>query len=262
MAHFLHTQNILGIRFYVGDMEGLQNLTRKGGLIVAPSAPVLADLTADPAHRAALESSDIAITDSGFMVLLWRLFRGQKLPRISGLKYLRALFESPEFRIPNATFWIMPSTDDATANFDWLQQRGMKLTSKDCYVAPVYLSGALEDPQLLALIEARMPKFVILCIGGGVQERLGHYLKINLSAFRSPNIEKPEVFGSRPALICTGAAIAFLSRRQANIPVWADKLMLGWFLRCIREPAKYVPRYLKALRLIPLLWRHGECPVE
>jgi N-acetylglucosaminyldiphosphoundecaprenol N-acetyl-beta-D-mannosaminyltransferase len=83
---------------------------------------------------------------------------------------------------------------------------------------------------------------VILSLGGGVQERLGHYLRQNLSY--------------RPAILCTGAAIAFLSKQQANIPPWADRLMLGWLMRVIYAPRKFLPRYRKALQLAPLLWKY------
>src|ERR1039458_2920594 len=93
-------RNILGLRFYVGSFPGLLTRTSRGGLIVVPSAPVLVDLSNDPAHREALEGSDLATTDSGFFVLLWLLFKGQRLPRISGLRYLRGLLSYPEFRKP------------------------------------------------------------------------------------------------------------------------------------------------------------------
>ena len=36
-------------------------------------------------------SADLAIADSGLMVLTWRLLRREKIQRISGLKYLKQL---------------------------------------------------------------------------------------------------------------------------------------------------------------------------
>jgi len=232
-------KQILGIRFYTGDLKGLLHLTLRGGLIVVPSAPVLADLPDNPAQREALERSDFAITDSGFLVLLWLLFKRERLPRISGLRFLRGLLDQPEFRQPGATFWIMPSAEDARANCDWLNRRGLAVGPDDCHTAPMYPPGRLEDPVLLALVEARHPAFVIINLGGGVQERLGYFLRTHLSY--------------QPAIICTGAAIAFLSGRQARIPVWADRLMIGWLLRSLHAPAKFVPRYWKSLRLVRIL---------
>ncbi len=236
-------QPILGIRFYTGDLAGLLELC-PGHFVVVPSAPTLAELPTNPAYREAVEKSDFAITDSGFMVLLWKLFTGQSLIRISGLKLLRGLIEREELNQPGASFWIMPSTLEMETNLAWQNQRGIPVTVEDCYVAPVYPAGPLTDPELVRRIEARRPSFVIINIGGGVQERLGYHLRNQLSY--------------RPAIICVGAAIAFITGLQANIPPWADRLMLGWFFRCLYAPGKFIPRYWKALKLVPILARYRE----
>lgn len=232
-------RHILGIRFFTGGFEQLLDHSLRAGLVVVPSAPVLVDLEGDPAHRAALMESDFAITDSGFFVLLWWLIRGERLPRISGLRYLRGLLLRPEFRAPHAVFWIMPTQADAEANSRWLQGIGIPVAPADCVVAPYYPAGALVDEGLLQAIEAHRPEFVMINLGGGVQERLGHFLRRRLSY--------------KPTLVCTGAAIAFLSGRQASIPVWADRLILGWLLRLLNAPGRFLPRYVKALRLPFLL---------
>ena len=237
-------RQILGIRFYVGSLEGLLDLTMQGGLIAVPSAPVLTRLPEDEVHRQAVEGCDFAITDSGFMVLLWLAFKRERLIRISGLRFLKHLLERPELHGEGKTFWVMPSVADADANRLWLGQQGIRLREADSYLAPHYASqGTLEDSVLLAAIEKQRPPFVVLCLGGGVQERLGYYLRRKLSY--------------TPAIICTGAAIAFLSGRQATIPTWADRLFLGWLIRFIREPARFLPRYWHALRLPPLLLKFG-----
>ena len=242
MADF---RQILGVRFYTGDLEGILDLSVHGaGLIVVPSAPVLTRMAVEPSHAEAVEGSDLAITDSGLMVLLWLLFQGERLPRISGWRYLRALLERPELREPGATFWVMPSADDARVNCVWLRTQGVDAGERNCYVAPMYpRTGRLEDPELLGRVEAFRPKFVIICLGGGVQERLGFTLRRALSF--------------RPSIVCTGAAVGFFSGRQANIPKWADVLMLGWLVRTLHSPREFLPRYRAALALIPLIWKHG-----
>jgi N-acetylglucosaminyldiphosphoundecaprenol N-acetyl-beta-D-mannosaminyltransferase len=236
-------RQILGLRFYIGDFTGLLDRTVGGGLIAVPSAPVLVDLADDSAHRQALEGSDFAITDSGFMILLWTVLQRERLPRYSGLRLLRGLLDRPEFRRAQATLWVMPSAADAEANAAWLRQQGLPVGAEACYLAPLYPAGPLQDAALLAQIERARPQFVILCVGGGVQERLGYFLRTNLSY--------------RPAILCTGAAIAFLSGRQTGIPVWADRLFLGWLLRLLSSPRRFGPRFRKALRLPFLLWKYG-----
>ena len=65
-------------------------------------------------------------------------------------------------------------------------------------------TGAIFDDSLLHLINEIKPKTIFIQLGGGVQERLGLFLKQNL------NYE--------PTILCTGAALAFLSGQQARIP--------------------------------------------
>jgi N-acetylglucosaminyldiphosphoundecaprenol N-acetyl-beta-D-mannosaminyltransferase len=273
-----HYRRILGVLFYVGPIEGLIERTMRGGLIVVPSAPVLVNLPADPAHRVAIETSDLAVTDSGFMVLLWRFFTREKIIRISGLRYLRALMEDPRFRDSKSILWIMPSKRDEIGNRAWLIEQGLQVGETDCYLAPMYArEGPLADPTLLALIESKRPQFVMINLGGGVQERLGLYLRDALkeAASKEPGAESSELQVSglrsqvstpeapyRPALICTGAAIAFLSNRQVNIPPWADRLFLGWLMRILSEPAKFFPRYWHSLRLAALMWKFGSRSVS
>lgn len=235
-------QSILGIKFYIGELPELLDLCAAGNLVVVPAAPALVDLTTDPAYRNALEKSDLAITDSGFMVILWRVFTGQNLPRISGLKLLRGLLAGKELKKPKMSFWIMPSVREAYINLSWLQRNNCAVTANQCYVAPIYPKGAIADPELLKLIEAEHPRYILVNLGGGVQEPLGLYLKENLSY--------------RPSIICVGAAIAFITGMQATIPVWAETLMLGWFLRCLHAPRKFAPRIWKGLRLVTILAKY------
>lgn len=228
-------------------MDGLLDLAARGGLVAVPSAPVLARLSSDPDHWDAVYGCDFAIADSGYMVLLWALLRGRGLARISGLRFLQELLRRPALREPGATLWVMPSQADADANRAWLAAQGIAVGEEEAPVAPRYPAGPVEDPGLLARIEALRPRYVVLCIGGGVQERLGHYLRSRL--------------GYRPAILCTGAAIAFLSGRQVRIPGWADRLFLGWLIRSLADPLRFPARLLRSVKLAWMIARFGERPV-
>lgn len=237
------TRRVLGVDFFVGTIEAATERALAGGLVVAPSGPGLAvDLVKSPAYREALTTAELAITDSGWMVLLWRVLTGEKLPRHSGLKLLRAVLARDALKAPGAIFWVMPSQEESVRNLAWLQAQGFAVTTADTYVAPHYPPGPITDPELLARLEARRPQIVLLAIGGGVQERLGCGLRARLSF--------------RPGLLCLGAAIAFLTGGQAAIPPWADRLFLGWLIRLLSSPRKFWRRYWDALRLAPLLLRH------
>lgn len=40
--------------------------------------------------------------------------------------------------------------------------------------------------------------------------------------------------------------------------MWVDYLYLGWLWRSVSAPTKFLPRYWKARRLVPLMWRYRE----
>lgn len=242
-------RQILGIRFFTGNAYEAVAIGMQGGLVVAPSAPVLLGLEVDATHRSAVRGSALAITDSGLMVLLWKLLTGEEMTRVSGLAYLKLLLEQPQLHEAGSTFWVMPSAASMETTLGWLRQQGMPVTEDDCYLAPHYGRDGtpISDPALVEVLMRKRPSQIVMAIGGGVQEKLGAELLRHLNY--------------RPAIHCTGAAIGFLTGEQARIPMWADAFRLGWLFRCIFEPAKFVPRYWEARKLVSLMLHyHGRLP--
>lgn len=256
------TRRILGIDFFAGSLdEAIQRVLghahdattevekaaalTKPQLLVAPSAPGLAvDFVTSPIYREALLKGDTVLTDSGFLVVLWFLLTGEKLPRHSGLKFLRALLDREELKQPGAVFWVMPSSEEDARNRAWLAAQGFPITPDDVYIAPHYPKGAIHDDDLLHRIQARRPRLVMIAIGGGVQERLGLMLRTHAQG--------------QPTMLCLGAAIAFLTGGQVSIPPWADRLMLGLLFRFLSNPRKFWRRYAEGLRLAPLVFRYRD----
>lgn len=234
-------RRILGIEFFGGTAAEAIARIRNGGLLVVPAAPALKDLATDRDYRDALLNADLSITDSAYMVLIWNRLMHDKLRRLSGLEYLRELLLEPEVRQPGNTLWIMASPKSAAMNIEWLKQQGIDLPAHMIYMAPIY-GPEMEDAALLELLNKVKPRHVVVTVGGGTQERLGLYMKRNLSFL--------------PAIHCIGAAIAFLSGDQVHIPVWVDRAYMGWLYRCISEPRRYVPRYWNARKLAGLMRRY------
>jgi N-acetylglucosaminyldiphosphoundecaprenol N-acetyl-beta-D-mannosaminyltransferase len=244
MGFSIRFQRILGVRFIVGSVHDvIDEVSREGGLVVVPAAPALSNLSRDKAYREALLGADFALADSALMVSLWNLIEGDNIPKVSGLKYLRALIELPEFCAAGASFWVMPTEPSAQHNVRWLNDHGVNVGPDNVYLAPEY-GAVAEDKELLWEIEKRRPRHVVVGLGGGTQEPLGLYLRRNLSY--------------RPAIHCTGAAIAFLSGDQVRIPVWVDHAGLGWLWRSLSNPPRYVPRYWAARHLAAMLLRHRD----
>ncbi len=239
------TRRILGIDFLVGNTAEAFDKAVAGGLTVVPAAPGLAkDFVYSEKYRQALLTADTAITDSGFMLLLWRLRTGERLPKNSGLAFLREWQRRLEAGEKYDVFWIMPSEEEAQRTRAWFAQQGQHTGDDHFYIAPFYGKGPYEDPALIAKLEAVRPGIVMVGLGGGVQECLGYAIRENLTF--------------RPAIFCIGAAIAFLTGGQANIPVWADRMYLGWLFRILDNPRKFWRRYYEAFALAPIVWKYKD----
>jgi N-acetylglucosaminyldiphosphoundecaprenol N-acetyl-beta-D-mannosaminyltransferase len=139
------------------------------------------NLAEDRGYRDALLGADVAIADSGLMVMIWNLLQKDHIRRLSGLKYLRELLRvSDDIRETGQSLWIMPSIESAATNLAWLRRRGLEISFDDIYLAPMY-GDCIEDEALRRKIRDRRPAHIIVAIGGATQERLGLYLKNNLS---------------------------------------------------------------------------------
>ena len=238
------TCQILGIRFFNGDVdEAVAFMHRHGGYLVAPSGTCFTRLREDEPYRRAMLSADLAIADSGLMVGLWRLLRRQNVQRISGFKYLRHLLRNLKSAGKREVFWVLPSEPARQNLLDWSRREAFSINKENCYVARRYGSD-VDDRDLLAMIEQQHAADVIIAIGSSAQEKLGFYLRENLSY--------------RPAIHCTGAALGFITGDQKPIPDWADRLFLGWLWRLLAQPRVFIPRLSRALELPWLIWKYGE----
>lgn len=86
----------------------------KSQLVVVPSGPGLSEIDRNAKYYLALQQADIALPDSGLMVLLIRLFTGKKIEKLSGPKFLAGFLKQPELQIPNTLFLIDLSTDPSS----------------------------------------------------------------------------------------------------------------------------------------------------
>lgn len=245
----MSTIHILGIPFYNGSVENCYSqLAEQGGLLTVPSGPGLASIPAEPTYYASVRSSDLVIADSGYMALIWNKLSKRKVNRISGLAFISHFLEAyPRSGVQKSVFLVNPSQEEQVINVAYLASQGISVATTNTYIAPYYTKGEVVDPALVAELEEKRPHWVFLNIGGGTQEILGAYLKQQLSY--------------RPAIVCTGAAIAFKTGQQVAIPCWVDAMYLGWLWRIGSSPRKYMGRYWHSFSLAKLIWKYKDQPV-
>jgi len=243
------SRQILGIRFFNGDVdEAVAWIFQQGGFLVAPSGTCFARLREDETYRRAVVAADLAIADSGLMVGLWRLLQREKIHRISGFKYLKHLLGRLKGEGNTEIFWVLPSESAQQKLLEWSCRENFSIKRETCYAAPWY-GQEVEDRNLLSQIEQQRAAHVIIAIGSGPQEKLGFYLRENLSY--------------RLAIHCIGAALGFITGDQRAIPDWADRFYLGWLWRLAAQPRIFIPRLSRAVELPWLIWKYGEkLPVQ
>lgn len=237
---------VLGLEFFHGSTRDAVRAGMTGGLVVAPSATCFTRLQHDAVYRRAMTAADVVLADSGLMVLLWRATHRERLTRISGLAYLKELIAQLKATPVASVLWVLPHERSRAKAEVFLANEGVPIGAADCYIAPMYPRDAgaeLADPELLRTAAASRPAHIVIAIAGGVQEKLGYYLKQHLDY---------------PAAIhCIGGALGFLTGDQVAIPAWADRLYLGWLLRLLANPRQFAPRALAAFALPGLIARYG-----
>lgn len=231
---------ILGIKFLDGEYDTVRKYLNKNLFMVVPAAPGLAEIDKNSNYYNAIRNSDFAIPDSGFMVLLYLFFYKKKIKKLSGAKFLRIFINEKILKSKNKLFLIDPSEYESNLNKIYLNKIGIPIRKKYQYIAPIYHNKNIDDKRLCNYLNSLKdkPSFIMINLGGGVQEILGFYLKKNLNF--------------KCSIICTGAAIAFLTGAQSKMPIFIDKIYMGWFYRIIKNPKIFLLRYIKAFRLVKI----------
>ena len=208
------------------------------GLYTFPAAPNLVNLNDNPIYHQSLIHSDFVFFDSGYFVLLLRLFKGIKVKKFSGYKFIKLFVNYLQNKSDYTLFVIEPSCEISKINKIFFDKNNIKISSQ--FIAPFYKKRTeIVDYELLDILNSSRPDYILINLGGETQEILGYYLKKNLNY--------------KPVIICTGAALSFLTGVQAPLTKWIDKLYLGWLWRCIYNPKVFIPRYFSAFKLAKLV---------
>ena len=219
------------ITFYSGSNEEIYDKFLRSQILVAPAASALADLEKKSEYYEALKNSDIAILDSGFFCILLRILKKIKVKKLSGYLFLDLFLNNVEKN--SKILLINPSEKSRLLNEKLLKKN--KFQNFSSYTAPIY-EKKLEDLKLIKLIDNYNPSYIIINLGGGVQEILAQYIKLKIR--------------KKINIICTGAAIAFMTGEQAPINRVVDKYYLGWLVRLLFDPKTYLKRTIVSFKII------------
>ena len=221
----------------------LEKLIKKRGLFLFPSGPGLSTIEKNKEYHKALQNADYVFFDSGYFVILLKFLKKVKVKKISGFIFFKFfinyLFKNKNLKI----FSVDPNNRISKKNLNFFLSLGLKKKNLFRYVAPYYSKKRISDLKLARNIKKANPDYILINIGGGVQEVLGYSLK--------------NYIGKKFRFICTGAAISFFTGDQAPLSRFIDSLYLGWFLRIIYNPRAFFFRYLKAFSLLKLVQKNN-----
>tara|TARA_B100000965_G_scaffold34202_2_gene25251 strand:+ start:561 stop:1292 length:732 start_codon:yes stop_codon:yes gene_type:complete len=225
------------IKFNNINYKNFNKYIVKKGLFVFPAGTALATIEKSNEYYKSIQKADLVFFDSGFFVLLLKIFKNINVSKFSGYKFLNLFFTYLQDNRKKSVFCIDPNLKFSKSNKSLFKNLGIKKIHN--YLAPKYDSSNLSDKKLLNLLKKLKPDFILTNIGGGTQEILGLYIKKNLKF--------------KTTILCTGGAISFFTGDQAPINNFIDKFYLGWFIRLIFNPLVFLKRYLFGLRLIPMV---------
>lgn len=235
-------ERVLGISFFTGTVaEAVERHTREGGYVVIPAAPALVKLNYDEEYRRAMQSADLALADSGLLVLLAKLAMRRRLKKISGIGYFKHLVQHGGIREGESAFWIFPSDAAKQKAIGWLVPQGVRIEEKNCFIASATPSSS-QDYAILVRIEEDKPRHVVIAMAGGGQEKLALYLR--------------DFLLYQPSIHCIGAALGFLSGDERTIPEWAEQSHLGWLVRLFAQPRMFFPRVAIALAVVRMVLKY------
>jgi N-acetylglucosaminyldiphosphoundecaprenol N-acetyl-beta-D-mannosaminyltransferase len=214
-------------------IDRLNNKTSTS-LVLLPSAPGLSSITFDKKYYQSLKGSTFNLFDSGLFCLLLRS-RGVFVKKNSGFLLILNLINFFKQKKINSFFFVDPNMKESKKNQMFVNSYFSQNLYRS-YISPIYKFDNPVDLNLLKLLNQKKPRYLIINLGGGIQEKLGYWLKKNLNF--------------KCIIFCTGAAIAFHTKSQAPITNTIDRFYLGWLARCIYQPLIFIPRYLKAFKFL------------
>ena len=231
--------NFYGIKFYDWEFSQILKKINLGGYLVAPAASALAEIKNDKIYYNSILKSDCAIFDSGFFCILLRIFQIYKPSKFSGYLFLKKFLNCKSIK-KKKILLINASNYQAKLNKQLMYMNKFKKILS--YNALIYKTNKIKDPKLINIINKYKPFYVLINIGGGKQEPLAFYVKKKIKF--------------RLTILCLGGAIDFITRFQAPINEFIDKIYLGWLLRIIYNPKIFFMRVFKSLNLIFFFIKH------
>ena len=106
------------IRFNNIDVRNFDKCITKKGLFVFPAGPGLASIQKSNVSYKSIQKADLVFFDSGFFVLLLKIFKNVRVKKFSGYKFLGLFFDYLKLNKNKSIFSIDPNFEFSKSNKD------------------------------------------------------------------------------------------------------------------------------------------------
>ena len=127
--------NFFNINFFNIHQNQFNNFLRPG-LLVFPSAPGLASINDDLVYFQSLQDADVVFFDSGYFVLLLKLFKNIKVNKFSGYKFIKLFISYLKNQNSKSLFIVESDFNNAKINKLYFKRQNIFVCGQ--YIAPIY----------------------------------------------------------------------------------------------------------------------------
>ena len=209
-------------------------------LVVTPNTDHLVRFQTEPLFRSIVSTADLVLADGYPIVWASKLSGGAVKERVTGADLLPETIElAARENIAVALIGGNPGEAKLAAERFKREHPGLAITS---YCPPIgFENNDLELGRIKSMVEMSNAKIIFVGVGSPKQE---------VWIDRHRDVLPPGAY------LGVGMAIGFASGRQKRAPIWIQKIGMEWLYRLSQEPKRLGLRYIKCLKIIPMILKH------
>ena len=124
------------IKFSNLKSKNFEKYIKKSGVFVFPAGPALASIEKSKRYYQSILKADFVFFDSGFFVILLKVFKNVNVSKFSGYKFLNLFFDYLRKNKKKSIFCIDPNLKFSKSNRSLFKNLGLKKIYS--HIAPKY----------------------------------------------------------------------------------------------------------------------------
>ena len=223
----------------------LQHLCTQGGLVFTTNPDHLYHLQRNREFLAAYRQADVITVDSHYVQMAMNRIHRPIRHRITGSDLVPALFaHAAEHDLDLRVFLLGAKPGVAQQAMERINARHDRPLVVGAFGPSMnFVNDPAEIERVLAMIRVSGANAVMVGLGAPKQE-----LWLTRWRHAMPKVK---------LMLGIGATIDYEAGEVERAPVWVQRLKLEWLHRIVKEPRRYLMRYVRNTEFIGLMWQDG-----